>query len=96
MSHTVMPAPVRFDDGGEGEFTLAIFAAVQVAVPLWVRPHLIPPDRAIVTLESVQASWPSRWPWPGSASGGSTAGGPDPPGRRDQLTCAHVLRLTAA
>ncbi len=25
--------------------TLAIFAAVQVAVPLWVRPYLIPPDR---------------------------------------------------
>jgi hypothetical protein len=25
--------------------TLAIFAVVQVAVPLWVRPHLLPPDR---------------------------------------------------
>jgi hypothetical protein len=33
--------------------TLAIFAAVQVAMPLWVRPHLIPPDRTIATIESV-------------------------------------------
>jgi len=24
--------------------TLAIFAAVQVAMPLWIRPHLFPPD----------------------------------------------------
>jgi hypothetical protein len=30
--------------------TLAIFAAVQVAMPLWVRPHLIPPDRTIATI----------------------------------------------
>ncbi len=29
--------------------TLAIFAAVQVAMPLWVRPHLIPPDRTVVS-----------------------------------------------
>jgi hypothetical protein len=29
--------------------TLAIFAAVQVATPLWVRPHLIPPDRTVVS-----------------------------------------------
>ncbi len=28
--------------------TLAIFAAVQVAMPLWVRPHLLPPDRTVV------------------------------------------------
>ncbi len=28
--------------------TLAIFAAVQVAMPLWVRPHLIPPDRTVI------------------------------------------------
>ncbi len=28
---------------------LAIFAAVQIAVPLWVRPQLIPPDRAVVS-----------------------------------------------
>jgi hypothetical protein len=33
--------------------TLAIFAAVQVAVPLWVRPHLIPPDRTIARIGPV-------------------------------------------
>ena len=38
--------------------TLAIFAVVQIAVPLWVRPHLIPPARTIVTLESVQSISP--------------------------------------
>jgi hypothetical protein len=30
--------------------TLAIFAAVQVAVPLWVRPHLIAPDQTIARI----------------------------------------------
>jgi hypothetical protein len=29
--------------------TLAIIAAIQIAVPLWVRPHLIPPDRTVVS-----------------------------------------------
>jgi hypothetical protein len=29
--------------------TLIIFAAVQVAVPLWVRPHLLPADRTVVS-----------------------------------------------
>lgn len=29
--------------------TLVIFAAVQVAVPLWVRPHLLPPNRTVVS-----------------------------------------------
>jgi hypothetical protein len=29
--------------------TLAVFAAAQVAMPLWVRPHLIPPDRAVAS-----------------------------------------------
>jgi hypothetical protein len=29
--------------------TLAIIAAVQVAIPLWIRPHLIPPDRTVVS-----------------------------------------------
>jgi hypothetical protein len=29
--------------------TLAIFAAVQIATPLWVRPHFMPPDRAVVS-----------------------------------------------
>jgi hypothetical protein len=32
--------------------TLAIFAAAQVAIPLGVRPHLVPPDRMIATIES--------------------------------------------
>jgi hypothetical protein len=36
--------------------TLAIFAAVQVTMPVWVRPHLIPPDRTIATTESTQAN----------------------------------------
>jgi hypothetical protein len=34
--------------------TLAIFAAVQVAMPLWVRPHLIPPDRTTTTIEAAR------------------------------------------
>jgi hypothetical protein len=34
--------------------TLAIFAAAQVVMPLWVRPHLIPPDRTITTIDSAQ------------------------------------------
>jgi hypothetical protein len=29
--------------------TLVIFAAVQVAMPLWVRPHIIPPVRMVVS-----------------------------------------------
>ena len=29
--------------------TLAIFAAAQVATPLWIRPHLIPPERTVVS-----------------------------------------------
>ncbi len=33
--------------------TLAIFAAAQLAMPLWVRPHLIPPDHTVATIESV-------------------------------------------
>jgi hypothetical protein len=33
--------------------TLAIFVAAQVAMPLGVRPHLIPPDRTVATIESV-------------------------------------------
>ena len=32
--------------------TLAIFAAFQVAMPLWVRPQLFPPEHAITTLSS--------------------------------------------
>ena len=36
--------------------TLAIFAAVQVATPLWIRPHLIPPNRTIATIEATQSN----------------------------------------
>jgi hypothetical protein len=37
--------------------TLAIFAAVQVAMPLWVRPHLIPPSQTIATTRATQATF---------------------------------------
>jgi hypothetical protein len=37
--------------------TLAIFAAAQVAMPLLVRPHLIPPDRTIVTVASAELDY---------------------------------------
>ena len=33
--------------------TLVIFAAAQVAMPLWVRPHLIPPERTIAAIGPV-------------------------------------------
>jgi hypothetical protein len=36
--------------------TLAIFAAVQIATPLWIRPNLIPPSRTIATVEGAQAN----------------------------------------
>jgi hypothetical protein len=36
--------------------TLAIFAAVQFATPLWIRPHLIPPNATITTIEAAQAN----------------------------------------
>ena len=39
--------------------TLAIFAAAQIAMPLGVRPHLIPPDRTIATIESVDLDFGS-------------------------------------
>ncbi|TDC90780.1 ABC transporter permease [Actinomadura sp. 7K507] len=32
--------------------TLAVFAAVHVAVPLWVRPHIIPPESGTVAITS--------------------------------------------
>ena len=34
--------------------TLAIFAAVQVVTPLWIRPHLIPPSRTMASIEAAQ------------------------------------------
>jgi len=36
--------------------TLAIFAVVQFAVPLWVRPHLIPASQTIATLAAAEAT----------------------------------------
>jgi hypothetical protein len=36
--------------------TLAIFAIVQFAVPLWVRPHLIPPHSTTTTIGAAQAN----------------------------------------
>jgi hypothetical protein len=36
--------------------TLAIFAVIQLATPLWVRPHLIPPSRTIATIGATQAN----------------------------------------
>jgi hypothetical protein len=35
--------------------TLAIFAAIQIAMPLWIRPNLIPPQHTTATFASVQA-----------------------------------------
>jgi len=35
--------------------TLAVFAVLQVVMPLWVRPHLFPPDHTITTLSSFAA-----------------------------------------
>jgi hypothetical protein len=35
--------------------TLAIFAAVQVAMPLGIRPHLFPPDHTTVTISSLSS-----------------------------------------
>jgi hypothetical protein len=37
--------------------TLVIFAAVQVAVPLWVRPHLLPPQRMVVSIDAAQLDY---------------------------------------
>lgn len=33
--------------------TLAVFAAIQIAMPLWIRPHLFPADHVITTFKSV-------------------------------------------
>jgi hypothetical protein len=36
--------------------TLAVFAAVQIAMPLWVRPYLIPPVHSTTTLDAAGIS----------------------------------------
>jgi hypothetical protein len=40
--------------------TLAIFAALQVAMPLWVRPNLAPPDRMVIPVTSLGGAGPSQ------------------------------------
>ena len=40
--------------------TLAIFAALQVAMPLWARPHLAPADRTVIPVTSLGAAIPSE------------------------------------
>jgi hypothetical protein len=40
--------------------TLAIFAALQVAMPLWVRPNLAPPDRTVIPVTSLGVGGPSQ------------------------------------
>jgi hypothetical protein len=36
--------------------TLAIFAAVQLVTPLWIRPHVLPSSRTIATIAAAQAN----------------------------------------
>ena len=40
--------------------TLAIFAALQVAMPLWVRPNLAPPDHTVIPVTSSGNAGPSQ------------------------------------
>jgi hypothetical protein len=40
--------------------TLAIFAALQVAMPLWVRPNLAPAHRTVIPVTSLGAAGPSQ------------------------------------
>ena len=47
--------------------TLAIFAALQVAMPLWVRPNLAPPDHTVIPVTSLGNFSPAQ-----SGPGGST------------------------
>jgi hypothetical protein len=42
--------------------TLAVFAVAQVAMPLWVRPHLIPPVQTIVSVTSLDSLRPDNLP----------------------------------
>jgi hypothetical protein len=40
--------------------TLAIFAALQVAMPLWIRPHLAPPGHTVIPVTSLGGAGPSQ------------------------------------
>ena len=35
--------------------TLAIFAAVQIAMPLWIRPHLFPARHSVIPVSSLES-----------------------------------------
>jgi hypothetical protein len=51
--------------------TLAIFVAVQIAVPMWVRPHLIPPTDQMVAVELSSLVGPEAADAPGVPQGGA-------------------------
>jgi hypothetical protein len=42
--------------------TLAIFAALQIAMPLWIRPHLFPAERTVVSVASLDSLRPQNLP----------------------------------
>jgi hypothetical protein len=42
--------------------TLAIFAALQVAMPLWIRPHLFPAEHTVVSVASLDSLRPDNLP----------------------------------
>ena len=48
--------------------TLAIFAALQVAMPLWVRPNLAPPDHMVLPVTALGAALASPSPGPGGTT----------------------------
>ena len=52
--------------------TLAIFAALQVAMPLWVRPNLAPPDHTVIPVTSLGNAGPSQTGPGGDKSGSNT------------------------
>ena len=74
--------------------TLAVFAALQVAMPLWIRPHFAPADHTVIataggsTPAEQQARAVTPWSWwlpacPASPARGSCpAGRSTPPGNR--------------
>ena len=74
--------------------TLAIFAALQVAMPLWVRPNLAPPDHTVIPVTRERRTVTDRpgrrqihvlrrSTSPASPAPGSCPAGPStPPGRR--------------
>jgi hypothetical protein len=55
--------------------TLAIFAAVQFVMPLWVRPHLLPADQTIAAIASTNATF-SDFSGSSTLSAGAVPGQP--------------------